>query len=107
MPHRIVAERFDVSAASVSRWRALARESGSTAPKALGGDRRSVRIEAQGGLIRAVLNETPDMTIKELRHELGARGHRFGYGTLRRFFQRHSITRKKRPPMPTSRSART
>lgn len=107
IPHRVVAERFGVSAASVSRWRALARETGSTAPRALGGDRRSQRIEAQAALVRAVLDETPDMTIEELRHELGERGHRFGYGTLCRFFQRHGITRKKRPPTPANRTART
>ena len=107
VPHRLVAERFGVSAASVSRWRALSRESGSTAPKALGRDRRSGRIEAQAALVRAVLAETPDMTIEELRHELAERGHPFGYGTLRRFFQRHGITRKKRLPTPASRSAKT
>lgn len=107
MPHRVVAERFGVSAASVSRWRSLARETGSIAPKALGGDRRSQHIEAQAALVRAVLDETPDMTIEELRHELGERGHWFGYGTLRRFFQRHGITRKKRPHTPANRTAKT
>lgn len=104
IPHRAVAAQFGVSAASVSRWRRLVHDTGSSAPKPLGGDRRSGRIEAQAALIHAVLAEAPDMTIDELRHALGARGHWFGYGTLRRFFQRHGITRKKRPPMPASKS---
>lgn len=39
--HREAAERFGVSAASVSRWRARERELGAPQPKALGGDRRS------------------------------------------------------------------
>ena len=38
--HRQVGERFGVSAASVSRWRALARKQGDARPNALGGDRR-------------------------------------------------------------------
>jgi len=44
--HREAAERFGVSAASVSRWRLREREQGEPRPKALGGDRRSDRIEA-------------------------------------------------------------
>jgi transposase len=104
--HRQAAERFGVSAASVSRWRALAREKGEPRPGALGGDRRSGRIEAQGELIHAVLEETPDMTVEELRAGLAERGHAFGYGTIQRFFRRHGITRKKRPRTRASRTAR-
>lgn len=105
--HREAAERFGVSAASVSRWRARARERGDPRPGPLGGDRRSGRIEAQGGLIRALLEETPDITVKELRGALAERGHAFGYGTIQRFFRRHAITRKKRPRTRASRDART
>ena len=105
--HRAAAERFGVSAASVSRWRALVREKGDPRPGPLGGDRRSGRIEAQGGLIRTILEERPDITVEELRAALAERGHSFGYGTLQRFFGRHGITRKKRPRMPANRTART
>ena len=105
--HRAAAARFGVSAASVSRWRALARARGEAHPGPLGGDRRSGRIEAQGGLIRNLLAATPDITIEELRHALGAQGHRFGYGTIQRFFRRHRITRKKRLATRASRTART
>jgi hypothetical protein len=41
-----------------------------------------------------------------LRDSLSKQGLSFGYGTIRRFFERHKITRKKRLPMPQSRSAR-
>lgn len=51
--HREAAARFGVGVASVSRWRALAREQGDARPKALGGDRRSGQVEAQGALIRS------------------------------------------------------
>ena len=42
--HREAAARFGVSAASVSRWRALGREQGDPQPNPCGGDRRSGRI---------------------------------------------------------------
>ena len=104
--HRQAGERFGVSAASVSRWRALAREQGNAKPKALGGDRRSGRIEAQRELILGLLENRPDQTIEELRCALAEHGHQFGFGTIHRFFTRHRLTRKKRRRMPPSRSAR-
>ena len=105
--HREAAARFGVSAASVSRWRALVRAQGDARPGPLGGDRRSGKIEGQADLILRLLGETPDATIEELRAALGAHGQSFGYGTLRRFFQRRGITRKKRRPTPASRTAPT
>lgn len=105
--HREAAARFGVSAASVSRWRALHRDQGDVEPGPLGGDRRSGRIEAAALIVLEVLDQTRDATIEELRRTLGERGYWFGYGTLRRFFQRHRITRKKRRRMPPSRIAPT
>lgn len=105
--HRAAADRFGVSAASVSRWRALEREQGDARPKALGGDRRSGRIEAHARLILSLLEERPDITIEELRRALGAQGLPFGFGTIQRFFMRHHITRKKRPRTPANRTAPT
>lgn len=105
--HRVAAARFGVSPASVSRWRALAKAQGDARPGPLGGDRRSGRIEAQAGLILRVLEDTPDITVEELRRALAEHGHRFGYGTIQRFFARHRITRKKRPRTPANRTART
>lgn len=107
MPHRAVAARFGVSAASVSRWRRLARETGTPGPKALGGDRRSGRIEAQAARLLALLAERPDITIDEMRRTLEVQGHSFGHGTIHRFFRRHDITRKKRPATPKNRTATT
>ena len=107
MSHRAAAARFGVSAASVSRWRALEQEQGDARPKALGGDRRSGRIEAQRGVILGLLEESRDMTIEELRAALGERGLVFNYGSVQRFLQRRGITRKKRPATQRSRTART
>ena len=105
--HRQAGERFGVSAASVSRWRRREREQGNVKPKALGGDRRSGRIEAQAATILAELERVPDISIEELRRALAAKGLVFGFGTLQRFFARHKIARKKRPPTRPSRSGRT
>ncbi|KRR14820.1 hypothetical protein CQ13_37680 [Bradyrhizobium retamae] len=43
-----------------------------------------------------LLETSPDITIEELRHSLSKQGLYFGYGTIRRFFERHKITRKKK-----------
>lgn len=107
LTHREAGERFGVGAASVSRWRKLEREQGDARPKALGGDRRSGRIEAQGATILALLDEVPDITLDDLRRQLADRGLIFGDGTVRRFLKRHKITRKKRPRTPLSRVAPT
>jgi transposase len=107
LTHRQAGDRFGVGAASVSRWRTLEREQGDPKPKALGGDRRSGRIEAHGATILAMLDETTDITLGELRRQLAKMGLVFGDGTVRRFLKRHKITRKKRPPTPRSRIART
>ncbi len=107
MSHRAAGARFGVSAASVSRWRALEREPGDARPKALGGDRRSGRIEAQRGVILGLLEERRDMAIEELRAALGDRDLTFSYGSIQRFLVRHGITRKKRPAMRRSKTVRT
>lgn len=104
--HRQAAERFGVSAASVSRWRALERKQGDPRPKALGGDRRSDRIEVHHEAVMAALGPEKDATIEEVRASLAARGLAFGFGTIQRFFIRHAMTRKKRRRTPASRPAR-
>jgi transposase len=105
LSHRAAAARFRVSAASISRWRALERQSGDLRPGLLGGDRRSGVIEAHAPTILRIFEARRDMSIEELRSELAGQGLRFGYGTLWRFFARHKLTRKKRRRMPPSRTA--
>lgn len=105
--HRQAAERFGVSAASVSRWKTRQREQGDPRPKALGGDRRSGRIDAHHDAVMAALGPQRDATIEEVRRTLAERGLFFGFGTIQRFFVRHGITRKKRPRTPASRSVLT
>jgi transposase len=92
---RAAAARFGVSAASAIRWAALARETGSVAPGPQGGDRRSARIAAHAGLILRLVDQTADITLKEIRAELANEGVSAGIGTLWRFFTRRRMTWKK------------
>lgn len=105
--HREAADRFGVSAASVSRWQILEREHGDMRPKSLGGDRKSHRIDAHKDAIMKALGAEADRTIEEVRQVLGAQGLVFSFGSLQRFFKRHRVTRKKRPLTRRNRSALT
>jgi transposase len=105
--HREAAERFGVSAASVSRWRGLEREQGNVRPKALGGDRRSKAIEAHRTAILALVDASKDITLAEIKAALEAQGVRTSIAALWRFFERHRITLKKSRRMPASRIAPT
>src|SRR3982750_169567 len=57
---REAAERFGVSRASASRWSQQKQRVGHVAPKPLGGDQRSRRIEAHADLI---LQTEADVTV--------------------------------------------
>jgi transposase len=105
--HREVAERFGVSAASVSRWQVLERGQGDVRPKAQGGDRKSGRIDAHKDAILEALGPEADRSIEEVRQVLEEKDLIFSFGSLQRFFKRHAVTRKKRRRTPASRTART
>ena len=107
MSCRRAAVRFGVSAASAIRWRQLALRHGTPAAKAQGGDRRSARIEAHAGFILGAIKAKDDVTLIELQALLAERGTPVGIGTLWRFFDRHRITRKKRPRTRPSRTVLT
>jgi transposase len=107
MSRRQAAERFGVSAASAIRWCAREKATGSPAAGKRGGDRWSARIDVHKGLILSLVDEVCDITLKELQARLAERGHSFSIGALWRFFDRHDITWKKRPPMRASKSGRT
>ena len=64
MSCRQAAARFGVSPSSAIRWRGLERQQGDARPKALGGDRRSGRIEAHAELVLGLVEGQPDMTLR-------------------------------------------
>lgn len=107
LSHRAAAERFAVSASSISRWRALERERGDR-PKAMGGDQKSHRVDAHAPAILAALGPDRDRTIDEVRAVLREdNGLVFGFGAIQRFFKRHAIRRKKRPRTPPNKTGPT
>ncbi len=67
LSHRAAAERFAVSASSISRWRALERERGDARPKAMGGDQKSHRVDAHAPAILAALGPDRDRTIVSVK----------------------------------------
>ena len=99
--------RFGVSASSAIRWAARRRWDGDARPKPQGGDRLSHKTEAHAGLIRAALDEAPDMTLPELKARLAGHGAQVSVAALWRFCHRHALTRKKRRRTPQSRTAQT
>ena len=108
MSRNAAARRFGVSIASAVRWMAEYLATGRTAAKPQGGDRRSGRIEAQADLLLSAIEDTPDITLAELRERLIAeRGETFAISTLHDFYRRHGVTFKKRRRTPASRSAAT
>ena len=100
---RAAAGRFGVSMSSVIRWDAARRETGSFAPKPQGGDMRSRRIEAQRAAVMAAFEAERDQSLEELRARLAGLGVTASTSALSRFFQRHGLTRKKRPATRSSR----
>ncbi len=82
-------------AAGRAALRALERRQGDVRPKAMGGDRRSERLEVHAATIQDLVAETRDITIEELRAALAVRGIVPSYGWRWRLFERHGITLKK------------
>ncbi|MDR6113314.1 transposase [Sphingomonas sp. SORGH_AS789] len=107
MSCRAAARRFGVAAATVIRWHDQRRSTGGYAAKPQGGDTRSRRIEAYAHTILSLHEARRDITLDELRSELGRAGVTVAISTLHRFFARHGVTRKKRPAMRSSRTAPT
>lgn len=108
MSCRAAAERFGIAPSAAIKWRRLWQDTGSAAPRAQGGDKRTGRIEALGPAILAMAEAAKDITLVEIVERLEREhGERFAASTVHRFFRRHGWTFKKSPATPPSRSART
>ena len=108
MSCRAAAKRFGVSFASAIRWVAALRERGSWAPRPMGGDTRSRRVEAHADYLLGLNRREPDLTLVEICGRLErARGEKVSPSMIWRFFDRHDITFKKSRRMRASRTAPT
>lgn len=89
---RAVAMRFGVSESWVRRIKQERREQGKTAP--LLTRRRPTKWVAEADRIRDAIARTPDLTLDELKAQLGTS---LGRSTLGRALQALRLTLKKRP----------
>ncbi|MEO0822697.1 MAG: transposase [Pseudomonadota bacterium] len=103
---RAAAARFGIAPSAAVKWHRLWRETGCVAPRPMGGDKRTGRIEALGPAIFAMVEQTVHITLAEIAARLEAEhGERFAPSTVHRFFRRHGWTFKKSRLTPPNRSA--
>jgi transposase len=96
MSCRGAAERFGIAVSSAVRWVKAWRVEGRATALPQGGDLRSHRIEAYGGVILAAIEAEVDITLVELADLLRNRhGASFASSTVWRFLDRHDLTFKK------------
>jgi transposase len=87
---RATAALFGVSVASVVKWSARFRQTGSAAAKPMGGP-RPLKLEAEREWLVKRLAET-GVTLRSLVSELAARGTRVSYGALWLFVRREGLS---------------
>ena len=90
---RAAGERFAVSASSAVRWVQRWHQSGSAAVTRRGG--RQPALEEHAGLLLALIEEEPDLTLDELREQLRAQDIGASRSRVWRFCARHGISFKK------------
>lgn len=94
MSRRAAAARFGVGVRTAVRWVSEFRSHGRLTARKMGNPGRQ-KLSAHREVVLKALQKTPDITIEALRHDLAGQGIVVGYGTIRRFFQREQMTRKK------------
>jgi transposase len=84
------------------KWARHFRQTGSSAAKPMGGDRRS-RLKSEREWLSRRIAANPELTPAELHKELSARGIQVGYLTVRRFIKREILDLKKERTRRTAR----
>ncbi len=100
------AKRFDVSVSFVVKLIQRRKQRGTIKADQYGGWKKP-KPAPHGERIRALVAEKRDITIDEPRAVLAAEGIEAKRSTLGDFLLAQGLSRKKRPPTPPSRSART
>ena len=104
LSRRQAAAVFELAVSTVVEWVRVWRESGSLDAKPMGGDRNS-RLKGERAWLLERIAAVPDLTLEELRAELGDRGIRVGYGSVWRFFAAEGISFKKNRARRRARAA--
>lgn len=90
------ADRFRVVPSTVSKLMKRFRETGTSAPRQQGGDRKSAAIEAHAGEIVALVEARADVTLAEIAAHIEQRhGRRFAQSVIWRCLDRRGLTFKK------------
>ena len=100
------AKQFDVSISFVVKLMQRWRQRGTIKADKYGGWKKS-KLAPHTDRIRALVSETCDITIDELRVALAAEGIEAKRSTLGDFLLARGLTRKKRRPTPPNKSALT
>jgi transposase len=100
---RAVAAKYRVSEAWVRRLKQRRREAGETAPRPPR-NRRVPKLAPHYDRLRALVAETPDLTLEELRQRLGVA---VALATLWEAVRALRLSVKKKSPGPPSRTGRT
>jgi transposase len=95
LSRRQAAGLFRLGISTVINWVHRDLETGNSAAKPMGGDRRSRLTGEHRAWLLDRVAAAPDLTLEELREELRQQGISVGYGTVWRFFKREEITFKK------------
>lgn len=93
---RSVAKRFGVAVSSVVKWSLRYRETGSVAPRQMGGYRRRI-LEPHRALIEVLIEQTPHLTLHRLKDELASRGIVVSHNAVWQFLRREGLSFKKNP----------
>lgn len=104
LSRRRAASLFGLAISTVVEWVRVWRETGSLAAKPMGGDHSS-RLKGERAWLLGRIAAVPDLTLEEIRAELGARGIHVGYGTVWRFFAGEGISFKKNRARRRARAA--
>ena len=106
MSRNAAAKQYDVSISFVVKLLRRWRQRGTIKADQYGGWKKP-KLAPHAARIRALVAETCDITIDELRAVLAAEGIEAKRSTLGDFLLAQGLSRKKRPPTPPSRRART
>ena len=91
---RVAAARFGVAVSSAVKWSQRYRATGSVAPAKMGGYRKFV-LEPHRAFIVERINQTPQLTLHQLKDELASRGVKVSHDTVWRFLRREGLRFKK------------
>lgn len=90
----VVAGMFKVGIATIERYMARWRQTGSLKPDKFGGHRRH-KLAGHAATVRALVQDEPDQTLAELCDKLGVRGIKVSKSALDRFLKASGLTYKK------------